>query len=185
MTAPGAAIARSVALALAAASGAAAGLTACSPTFDWRQARPAGTEVTMLFPCRPSQAERVVPLGDARLPMRLHSCAAGGAVFSLAVVEVGRADRAVALLATLRAGSAANLGGVATPWPAVAVPGAVSAPQGGRARFDGHLPDGRAVVEHALFFVDGTRACQAAIVAPGTAPASEVLDTFFEAVRLH
>ena len=66
---------RGAAVALAAAMAA----IACAPTFDWREARPDGSGVAMMFPCRPATEERRTRIGAAVVPIRLDSCAAGGA----------------------------------------------------------------------------------------------------------
>ena len=42
-----------------------AALIACSPTLDWREARPEGSGVAALFPCRPDQHERTVRIAGA------------------------------------------------------------------------------------------------------------------------
>ena len=158
--------------------------TACSPTFDWREARPEGSAVTMLFPCRPGQVERTVRVADAAFVMRLHSCSAGGATFSLAVVDAGAPERVVPLLAALRSQAAANIAGTVVALPASAVAGATPSPLAGRARIDGRLPDQRAVVEHVAWFAAGTRAYQATVLGTGRVVDAQTLDTFFDAVRL-
>ena len=47
---------------------------ACSPVLDWREVRPASSDLTMLFPCRPGTEQRSVQLGAAKLPLRLIGC---------------------------------------------------------------------------------------------------------------
>ncbi len=158
--------------------------TACSPTFDWREARPDGSAVTMLFPCRPGQVERTVRVADAAFVMRLHSCNAGGATFSLAVVEARAPERVADVLAALRSQAVANVAGTVVAWPASAVAGAAPDPLAGRARIKGRLPDQRAVVEHVAWFAKGTRAYQATVLGTGRVVDTQTLDTFFDAVRL-
>ena len=51
-----------------------------------------------------------------------------------------------------------------------------------RLRVAGTLPDGKAVVGHAVFFVDGMRVHQALVL--GAEPPSEAVDTFFGSVKI-
>ena len=159
-------------------------IAACSPTFDWREARPEGSAVTMLFPCRPGRVERNVRITGAPFAMQLHSCNAGGATFSLAVVDAGAAERVAPLLAALRSQAAANVAGTTVAVPASAVAGATPDPLAGRARIDGRLPDQRPVIEHVAWFVGGTRIYQATVLGTGRSVEPQTLDTFFDAIHL-
>jgi hypothetical protein len=156
-------------------------LAACAPALDWRETKPDGSGVAMLFPCRPERQERVVRLAGADLPLRLHSCRAAGTTFSLAFADAVDAARVTPLLLDLRAGAAANIGG--TPAPrAFALKGATANEHGAQLRTEGRLPDGRPVVEHAAFFVKDLRVYQATVL--GESPPADAVDTFFGAIRL-
>jgi hypothetical protein len=159
-------------------------LFGCSPSLDWRQVRPEGSGVTMLFPCRPARVERSVRVGNDTLLMRLHSCSADGATFSLAVADASQADRVAPLLAALRSLAAANVGGTASGASSAPVAGATPNAQAGRVRVEGRLPDGRAVVEHAAFFSRGVTVCQATVLTIGKPVTAETLGTFFDALRM-
>ena len=123
-------------------------------------------------------------LADAPVPMRLHSCAAAGATFSLAVAEAGTSERVTPVLVALRTQVTSNLAGRATPLPLRPISGATPNAESVRLLVDGALPDGRPVVAHAAFFVRGTRVYQAAVIGAGTAVGQEALDSFFGAIRL-
>ena len=167
-----------------AALSAAAALVACSPALDWRDVRPAGSGLVMLFPCRPEQAERVVAVAAASVSMRLASCAAASATFSLAVLDAGAPERAQALLDALQKQTVANVGGIAMQLP---VPRTASAPLLGGAlhlRIEGKLPDGRPVIEEALFFSRGARVYQATMLGTAQRAGSEPGETFFGSIRV-
>ena len=51
-------------------------------------------------------------------------------------------------------------------------------------RIDGRLPDRRAVVVHAAFFVKGWKVYHAAVRRAGEPARAEALETFFEAIRV-
>jgi hypothetical protein len=163
---------------------AALALAACSPVLDWRESHPEGSGAVMLFPCRPVRHDRTVRVADATLRWQLHSCAAGGATFSLAVADGAEPAQVTPLLAALRTEAVANLGGSATEQPPVAIAGATPNAQSALLRIVGRRPEGRPVVAHAAFFVKGLRLYQATVLADDEPAGSEALDTFFASIRL-
>jgi hypothetical protein len=156
-------------------------LAACTPTMNWRDTRPQGSDVVMLFPCRPDRDERAVRVAGDALRMQMYSCHAGGALFSLAFVDASDVSRVAPLLLGLRAAAAANVGGSATV-RAIVVPGATPNEQSALLRIEGHLPDGRVAVEQAAFFVNGLRLYQA--TALGDSPAADALEIFFGSIKI-
>ncbi|HEX5737279.1 MAG TPA: hypothetical protein VFY22_02115 [Hydrogenophaga sp.] len=160
-------------------------LSACSPTFNWRELRPAGTPLQALMPCKPDTAERTVPLAGVPTQMHMHSCEAGGQTFALAWVDVAEEARVPEVLAGWRAGSLAAIrldpataADANTTWP-VAVPGAQQL-QGLQAT--GQDPQGKATQMRGAYFSKGTQVFQAAVYGPSLS--DEVLATFFEGLRL-
>jgi len=157
---------------------------ACSPTFDWREARPEGSGVALMFPCRPVTEERRTRIGAVVAPIHLDSCAAGGAIFSLAAIDAADPAGVTAMLDSIRVQTATNLAGAATERGAFAPPGATPNPRAGRVAIDGKRPDGRRVVAEAAFFVKGVRLYQATVLNADVAGGREAADTFFGAIRL-
>jgi hypothetical protein len=157
------------------------GLAACAPALNWRETRPEGADVAMLFPCRPDRNERAIGVAGAPLRMQMHSCDAQGTVFSLAFVDVADVASVAPVLAAMRAAAVANVDGASNvlPWR---VPGATPNEQAARLRIEGSLPDGRRVVENTGFFVRGLRLYQA--TALGGSLDAEALDTFFGSIRI-
>ena len=156
-------------------------LAGCSPALDWREARPAGSGLTMLFPCRPESDARPVATSGGPIRMNMHVCRAAGLTFSILFGEVAEPAHVTDSLIELRAAAVANIAGSAAvqPWQ---VPGATPNAQGALLHIEGRLPGGRAVVEHAAFFVKGLTLYQATVLGD-TVPA-ETADTFFRAIRL-
>lgn len=156
-------------------------LAACTPALNWRETSPEGSGVALLFPCRAERHERTVRIGDADTRMQMHSCDAGGAVFSLAFVDVASPAEVAPLLAGMRAAAVANIGGAATalPWRP---PGATPNEQTARLRVEGALPGGRRVVEHAAFFARGLRVYQATALGDGLD--GDALDTYFGSIKV-
>jgi hypothetical protein len=168
----------------AAALAAALVAVACSPTFDWREARPEGSGVALMFPCRPVMEERSSRIGAAATPIQLHSCAAGGAVFALAAIDAASPAGVTPMLDAFRVQTATNLAGAATELGAFSPPGATPNPRSARLAIVGKRPDGRRVVAQAAFFVKGLRLYQASVLNADTPGGPEAADTFFGAIRL-
>jgi hypothetical protein len=166
------------------AIGVATVLLACAPALDWREARPEGGSVTMMFPCRPERQERPVRIGVQTLTLRLHSCTAAGSRFALVTGNAADAARVTALLEAWRAQTVENVDGAATIEPSAAVPGSTPNAQSVRLRIVGRRPDGHPVVEHAAFFVKGLTLFQATVIGAGEPADREAIDTFFGSIRL-
>lgn len=158
-------------------------LMACTPTFNWREARPAGTGLTLLLPCKPDQAQRSVPLGGQPTELAMLGCDAGDATFALGVATVNDASQVGAVLAGWQTTTLANMkatgAGQAT---ALKLPGAAVQPPAVLVRADGQRADGRAVQSQAAYFAQGRQVFQAVIYADQITP--EVAETFFSSLRL-
>ena len=172
--------ARGVAAVLVAATA----VLACSPTFDWREARPEGGGAALMFPCRPVKEERTTRIGATAVPMHLDSCSAGGVVFVLAAVDAVDPAGVAPLIDAFRDQTLANLAGTATTHGAFSPPGATPNPRSERLAIVGSRPDGRRVVAQAAFFVKGLRLYQATVLNADATGGAEAADTFFGAIRL-
>ena len=157
---------------------------ACSPVFDWREARPDGSGVALMFPCRPAMEDRQTQIGAAPAPIRVHSCATGGAVFALAAIDAADPAGVTPMLDAFRLQTAANLAGTATELGAFSPPGATPNPRSARLAIVGKRPDGRHVVAQAAFFVKGLKMFQATVLNADIAGGPQAADTFFGAIRL-
>jgi hypothetical protein len=157
-------------------------VVACSPALDWREARTEG--VVAMFPCRPHQQERKVPLAGAVVPMRMHACSAAGANFSLAALDVADPAAVTATLAALRTHLLANVSGAASEPRPLVLAGATPNPESARVHIVGKRPDGSPVVADTVFFVKGLTLYQAAVLGSGDAPGAEAVDTFLGSLHL-
>ena len=159
-------------------------LTACYPTFNWRELRPEGTPLQALLPCKPESAERTVPLGEAPTVLHMHSCEASGLTFALAWVDAPDAAAVPALLSDWQRASLAAIRvdpalhtDPAHRWNAN-VAGA-SLAQGITAQ--GTDPKGQPVQARAVYFARGAQVFQAAIYGSAS---DEVTTTFFDGLKL-
>ena len=169
------------------------GLAACNPTFNWRDVRPEGTALSLMLPCKPDKAEKIVPLGEPPAALRLLSCDAGDATFAIAVVDVGDVSRAAAVLAQWQIGALANMkappvgqfpgisGKGATEVVSLKLAGAALQPPAVLVKARGQRADGTAVNGQAAYFVQGLQVFQAVIYAAEIKP--EVAETFFSSLK--
>ena len=156
-------------------------LSACSPTFDWREARFEGSTLVAMFPCRPDHHIRPIELAGRRTTMQMNACATGGATFAVSIVELGDPAFAATAQQQLRAVAVANVRGdgpQAVPWR---LAGTTPNTDATRISTRGRLPDGASVIEHAAFFTQGLKVYQASVI--GTAPNGEALETFFAGLK--
>ncbi len=87
----------------------AASLTlACTPAFNWRDVAFESSPVAALLPCKPDRGERMVPLAGAPRQMVMAGCEAGGATFTVAVVNVAEPAKVDTVKAELRAANKAT-----------------------------------------------------------------------------
>ena len=155
-------------------------LTACNPTFNWRDVRPEDTRLGLLMPCKPDKAQKTVAMAGQPSELMLLSCDAGGVTFALAVADVKDASRVTATLAQWQSATLANM--KANP----AIPGAAlklaGLPSGAvMVKATGQRANGRAVSSQAAYFAQGARVFQAALYADKIAP--DVADTFFSGLK--
>jgi hypothetical protein len=154
----------------------------CAPALDWRELRPANSGLTLLFPCKPTSHARRVRLGPDVVQMELHACTAGGATWAIAFADIQDPARVGPVLTELRRAAADNLSAAPAQVLPLKVEGATPNPASERVQFQGHLPDGRAVVEQVAVFAKGMRVFQA--VAMGEKLDTEAADSFFGSLRL-
>ncbi len=162
-------------------------LTACSPTYNWREVAMDG-DLAGWLPCKPERVSRDAHLaGGVVLPMSMLACEAGGqnwAIVSAGVTEPTQlAGMQQALNEALAANLSTRLGRAQVP----KAPGLAAAHELRRYELHGRRPDGSAVTIDLWSFVRGTQVYQASVIRPeasGAEPeAQDARNTFFGALR--
>lgn len=154
----------------------------CSPALDWRDVRPEGASLLLLFPCKPVAQSRQVRLVEYAVNWSLHACSADGTTWAVAYADVGDPGRVAPALRELHRAAADNLGaapGTLQPWP---VPGETPQPDSGLAILRGRTPQGGPMVSQAVFFARGLQVYQATVM--GAEPPPQALEQFFGSLRL-
>ncbi|MFN5941493.1 MAG: hypothetical protein ACK44C_14225 [Polaromonas sp.] len=157
-----------------------AGLTACNPTFNWRDVRPEDTRLSLLMPCKPDKAQKTVPMGGQPTALLLLSCDAAGVTFAVAVADVKDASLVKDALVQWQGASLASLkASLATPGAAFKLAGLPSGAV--MVSATGKRANGQTVSSQAAYFAQGSQVFQAAIYADKLA--TDVADTFFSGLK--
>ena len=160
-----------------------AAAVACSPTLDWRELRPEGSQAHLLFPCKPASQARSVTLAGSKVEMSMFACTAANTVYALSFADVADPGRVGPALDELAAAAQAHVqaSSNAASQP-LFVSGMTPAPQAAQWLLKGQMPDGRAVVERLALFSRGTRVYQATML--GATLDAQAEETFFGALKL-
>jgi len=129
-------------------------LTACSPTYNWREVRLG--PLTTLLPCKPDQAKRVVRLGTQELPLEMQGCEAGATLFAVSRVALDDPAQAHTVLADWRAATVATIRSTDTTEVPVLAKGLSAQGASVQAQASGRRPDGQSVQARWLWFTRGT-----------------------------
>jgi len=155
-------------------------LTACNPTFNWRDVRPDGTQLALLMPCKPDAAQRTVPMAGQPTALALLSCDAGGVTFAVTVADVKTPDKVSAALDQWQSATLANMQAApATPGATFKLPGLASA--GVLVKATGQRANGQVVSGQAAYFAQGSQVFQVVLYADKVSP--DVAETFFSGLR--
>jgi hypothetical protein len=157
-------------------------MVACSPTLDWREVRPAGSELKALFPCKPERVMRGLALAGTEVQFELLACRAGDLTWALASADVGAPARVGPALAALRRARSLNLDGRETASAPAAVRGLAAGTTALRFTVLGRRPDGLEVAEESVLFAHGTRVFHAAAL--GVLPSPAAVQSFFDGLEL-
>ena len=154
-------------------------LAACSPALNWREVRPENTRLSLLLPCKPDKAQKLVPLGGQPTVLSMLGCEAGGATFAVAVADVGDAAKAAAVLAQWQSLTLANM--KAVPAAGRMLAQKISGAPVARVEAQGQRADGTAVTGQAAYFAQGSQVFQVVMYAPKITP--EAAETFFSSLK--
>ena len=158
-------------------------MLACSPSFNWRDVRPENTRLSLLLPCKPDKAEKVVPLGGRPTTLAMLGCDAGGATFAVAVADLGDEARVAGVLLQWQSLTLANMKAGAPQLMPLKLPGAAAlAPAPVLVKAQGRRADGTVVNGQAAYFSQGSRVFQ--VVMYAGKPLPEPAETFFSSLKL-
>ena len=83
-------------------------ISACTPAFNWREVSFDQAGAAALLPCKPDRGTRPVQLAGQSVQMNMAGCEAGGAMFTVALVQVPQAAQAALVAAEWKASNKAT-----------------------------------------------------------------------------
>jgi hypothetical protein len=173
-------------------------LSACTPTFNWRELTVPDTALQALLPCKPDSVTREVDMGPPerplRLPLTMLGCATGDATFAIATVTLPPSSQDSPQL-VLDQWRVANLAAFKSAYgqdptvniaPFLIVKNGAStgnaSPRAQKVTASGVDATGRGMRSHALYFAEGQNLFYAVILSPHIS--AEVDDSFFSGLSL-
>jgi hypothetical protein len=173
-------------------------LSACTPTFNWREVTVSDTRLQALLPCKPDSVTREVDMGPPerplRLPLTMLGCTTGDATFAIATVSLpsSASESPQVLLDQWRVANLAAFKSASGQHPYVKIAAFTIAKIGSPA---GNTPSpaqkvtttgldatGQAIRSHALYFAEGQHLFYAVILSSRIS--AEVDDSFFSGLNL-
>lgn len=157
-------------------------LSACAPTFNWREQPIENTAMTALFPCKPETITRTLPLAQMQREMAMRSCNAGGVTFAVAHAKLSDPAQAPFVLTDWRTTTLAGLRADPATVSSEPPKGLAALPQLQVLRAAGASSDGQAPRLHGVWFASGNDVFAAFVMAPKIP--DEISETFFAGLRL-
>ena len=172
------------------AAGLLVAIAACSPVFNWRDARLGESDLVALLPCKPDHATRDVVLGGDQVAMQMDGCEAGGATFTMAYVVARDATQAADWQAAWKTTMTAKLEARAPVESAIDVRGAASVPAPLQLAVRGGDATGPGTPVRVWWFAQAPKSGESGevtlyqAVVLGQASEPDAADTFLESLRL-
>lgn len=157
-------------------------LSGCGPALNWRDVTIGTTTLVALFPCKPDDAERTVPLAGGQQAMTMRSCHVDGATFALGHARLSDPALTGRALLQWREATLAGLGPVPVAMTMQAPQGVPSLPGMLALRASRDLSREPAQTLQGLWFGRGPDVFAALVFAPSLTP--EATEPFFSGLRL-
>lgn len=156
-------------------------LSACGPTYNWRDTSIADTALTALFPCKPLKASRRLTLGRTEVELHMTSCNTGGVTVAIGHATVLEASEAASALQKWREATLAGMHAKSSSSSPLVLVGADQASHPVRAQAFGIQPGGGEIVLEAAWFARGNEVFGALMY--GATPSPDVVETFFSSLK--
>lgn len=157
-------------------------LSACSPSYDWREVRGGEVPFTVLLPAKPATLSRPVNLGGTQVTMTMTAAEVNGIAFAVGSAQLADAAAASAALDAMKAAMLNNIGGtVRAEKTSTTGTGrtidleAVGVPASAR----GSTP----TLLAARFAARGPRVYQAIVLGPEQSIPRDAIDTFLDSFK--
>jgi hypothetical protein len=153
-------------------------LSACNPTYNWREVRGESAPYSVMLPAKPASATRPITLDDTQVTMTMTAAEVDDVTFAVGTVELADEAQAQKALTLMKTALVKNINGTIgreqSPSPneiAIEAAGAADARTGQRTML------------FARFIAKGKRAYQVIVVGKERDIAPEQVDTFLTSFR--
>lgn len=167
------------------ALGAAVLLTACNPTYNWRDYSSPDARYRVMFPAKPATHTRAVDLNGLKVEMTMTAAEVEGVTFAVGTGIAPDAARAQAALGDMRTALVRNLGAKVKRESAAAASAAGGAAAQASIDIDAlGTANGRPMQLRAHFAAKGNRFYQVIVVGRQQAVPAEQVDQFISSFKL-
>jgi hypothetical protein len=166
---------------------AALGISACTPSLNWREVRLENSSLKTLLPCKPDHGSRNVTVGKQEMPVQMSGCEAQGHLLAVARLPVpagAKPEEVTQAMKLWQEAALANFKGQITGTQVLTIK-SKDAPAPGplqRISATGTGPDGKPIQSQMVLLVHEGQIIQAVVFAPKIS--AEVSDTFFAGLEL-
>jgi hypothetical protein len=166
---------------------AAVALSACSPTYNWRDYSSTVAPFRIMFPDKPAVHTRSVDLDGLKVDMTMTAAQIDGATFAVGSAEASDADQAEAALAAMKAALVRNIGATIISEKAARAASGAGAKHARSAMIDIEargMQKGRPMRLVAHFESRDKRFYQVIVMGPDKAVAQDQVDMFMSTFKL-
>ncbi len=156
-------------------------LTACAPTFNWRETSIAATSLVALFPCKPKAESRVVVMGGHDVELHMTGCDVAGVTLAVGHAKMTDPKLVELVLAQWRMATLAGMHVNTSVVSALRLAGANVMPQPVLVKATGVTPDGRALALNGAWFARDTEVFVALLY--GGTLSADVIEAFFSGLQ--
>lgn len=162
------------------------GISACSPTYDWREVRGPDAPFVVLLPAKPATHTRDINLDGLQLAMTMTAAQVDGVTFAVGSAKLPDQALPQAALAAMKTAMVKNIGGTIKREKSIQTPGS---PNPSIEVEAAGVPAGKGVEEATLLFgrfaEKDRRVYQAVVVGQEKAVVREQVDTFLTSFKLN
>jgi hypothetical protein len=168
---------------LAAVCAAALTLSACNPTYNWREVRGVDASYTITLPAKPSSHARPVNLGGTQVTMTMTAAEVEGVTFAVGSAVLPDAAQAQQALGAMKTALVNNIGGTVRQEKISGPPAAPTEITIEAVGTPGANTSGQPRLLFARFIAKDTRAYQVIVLGKEKAVTREAVDTFLTSFK--
>ena len=162
------------------------GISACSPTYDWREVRGIDAPFVVLLPAKPATHSRDINLDGLQLTMTMTAAQVNGVTFAVGSAKLPDQAMPQAALTAMKNALVKNIGGTVKREKSSPIPGSPTASlEIEAAGIPAGKPVGQPTLLFARFAEKNRHIYQAVVVGPEKAVERDQVDTFLTSFKVN